>query len=231
MKIYELLIESVDEDRAILSLASSIYSYIQRYSNSNEDTIDIGKISDIFDTPLEILNDVKISLMNDNDIKDIVGQKSAVGLWKGNTDDIILNKDYLTSHTLKSAIAHELRHALDDYKSNFNANRKDSRYTKPVDKKFVNTDLDYYAEPAEINARFLQILHYMIPVIKRASKLTSEQQDNLIKNSLNKAFDFYKMNEIFPEKYKSKYYRRLFNRSLDFIEKELEYLKSNDNNV
>ena len=231
MKIHELLIESTDEDRAILSLSSAIYSYIQKYSGFEEDRIDIGKIGNIFDTPLEILNDVNISLMKDDDIKNIVGQKSAVGLWKGSTDDIILNKDYLNTHALKSAIAHELRHALDDYKSNFNANREDSRYTKPIDKKFVNTDLGYYAEPAEINARFLQILHYMIPIIKRASKLSNEQQNKLIKDSLDKAFDFYKMNEIFPEKYKSKDYRRLVNRSLEFIEKELNYLKSNDNNI
>jgi len=147
-------------------------------------------------------------------------------VWDGKNDVIILNKEYLTSNVMKSTITHELRHALDDYKSNFKANKSNSRYVIPKKKIHRNSNLEYLAEPAEINARFLQVLHYMIPVINRSVKLPADQGNKLINNAFKKALGFYRILELFPEKEKSKDYKRLIKRGIDFIKKELDYAKT-----
>jgi hypothetical protein len=229
VKIHEILLETSEEDRAIISLSSSIYNYIQQYSHNTDKHITVGKIGDIFNTPLEILNSVQIILLSNNEIIDMIGEAGATGIWSGANDVIYLNKDYLTSNVMKSTVSHELRHALDDYKSNFKANKKDSRYVIPKNKNYRKSDLEYLAEPAEINARFLQVLHYMVSVIKRAANLSKEQQILIIDSSFKKALQFYRILELFPEKEKSRDYKRLIKRGIDFIQKELSYEQRNNN--
>ena len=162
------------------------------------------------------------------------GQESkgeVLGIWYNHNSSIILNKDYLTSNKMKTSIVHELRHALDDYKSNFEANKRDGRYSIPKKKehrvkKHRDDDTPYIAQPAEINARFAQVLHGMVEPIRRAVKLDPEDANKLILGNLNKLLSSHRIIELFPEGLQSKDYKRLIKRAVAFIEKEVEHAKS-----
>jgi predicted secreted protein len=260
MRLVELfLVETTEEDRAIISLASSIYDYIQQFDDvstepedfdpdfdddefaeKDEKIITLGRIGDLFDTPLDILNTVTLELQSSYGIKERLkkeeepGQESkgeVLGIWYNHNSTIVLNKDYLTSNKMKTSIVHELRHALDDYKSDFKANQQERRYTTPRKKehrvkKHENDDTPYIAEPAEINARFVQVLHGLVDPIKRAVKLDPEDANKLILGTLNKLLSFHRIEELFPERTQSKSYKRLVKRAVDFIEKEIQHAKS-----
>jgi hypothetical protein len=260
MRLVELfLTETADEDRAIISLASKIYGYIQQFDDvstepeefdpdfdddefaeKDEKVITIGQIGDLFDTPLDILDPVTLELQSSYGIKERLkkeeepGKESkneVLGIWYNHNSTIVLNKDYLTANKMKSSIVHELRHALDDYKSNFEANWQNRRYTTPKKKehriaKHDKDDTPYIAEPAEINARFLQVLDGMVDPIKRAVKLEPEYANKLILGNLNKLLTSHRIIELFPEGLQSKDYRRLIKRAIAFIDKEVAYAKS-----
>jgi hypothetical protein len=213
-----------------------------------EHEFDVGTIGQLFDTPLEILNPVRITLLSDygigqrrrkeqpDQIHKAPNGENAAGLWYGGTQEMVLNMDYLGTNTMKSVIAHELRHALDDYKSEFKANEPGGRYSKAKKKEHRKVTNDpyvgniaYLAEPAEINARFIQVLHAMVPIIGRAAKLEPEKGKQLINRSFQKLLDTYSIGTLFPEKTASKDYKRLLKRGVDFIEKELAHVKSQYN--
>lgn len=269
MKLFELfLTETTEEERAILSLSSAISNHIKKYKdiepeqhNYDDDDYDsdydddldihgdedypqdIGTIGQLFDTPLDILNPVRLELQSDYGIRQRIkredesdkqilkpGSDDILGLWYSDSKTIVLNKDYLESPSLKSAVSHELRHALDDFKSDFRANKPNTKYTKPKIKsirKLSDKDdphgLKILAEPAEINARFSQVLHAMTPVIARSVKLDPYYADRLIKNQLNNELDRYLIADFFPHKQNSKEYKRFIKRAMDFVQKEKKY--------
>lgn len=260
MRLQELF-ETTEEDRALISLSSSIYEYIQRYADEDPDededeydpdfdhiptdmkSIHVGTIGRIFDTPIDHVGQITIEMQSSDGIQDRLNREEAddsditrgprgeiLGLWYGHNSTIVLNKDYLGSNALKSVITHELRHALDDFKSNYEANKDGGRYSTPKNKSYrkVTNDphmgnLRYLAEPAEINARFVQVLHNLVPVISRAAKLPSDQGRNLIMSSFKKAMSHHNIEHLFPEKEKSRDYKRLIKRGMDFIQKELAH--------
>lgn len=250
MRLVELFLrETSDEDRALISLSSAIYKYVQRFS-SEEDNYDnaddaesqilrIGKIGQLFDTPVEALRGVNLELMPDdaiaNRLKKEVTDDSVIrhpstndllGIWMGDSRSIVLNSDYLSTNYLKTAITHELRHALDDIKSGFKAAGSDS-YSTPKNKAHrTDPDTKYIAEPAEINARFLEVLHNMVPAIKRYVKLTHTNARNFAIEELYKQFDRHRIAELFPERTESRDYRRLMRRAVEFIDKEIKHQKS-----
>lgn len=263
MKLQELfLIETSDEDRALISLSSSIYAYIQKYANididydneddESEEIVRVGKIGSLFDTPIDILNSINIELQSDAEIEQranrdnesvdvtkLPGTDAPLALWYGHINTIVLNSDYLQSNMMKTTITHELRHALDDHKSEFKANRSKS-YSTPKNKEHRKTNsefgnLNYFAQPAEINARFIQVLHTMVPAIKRAMKLDPDQQRSRIMTDFNKSMNDNLISNLFPEKEKSKQskqYKQLIKRAMDFIEKEIKHnqqLPANNN--
>lgn len=267
MRLQELfLIETTEEDRAIISLSHAISDYINsHYDNEDMDDlssdnpdfdfdddeldiggdedkpIDVGTIGQLFDTPLEILNPITIQLQSDYGIRqrrkkdtgsDVIrrpGEEDIMGLWYNTEKLMILNKDYLGSNDLKSVVSHELRHALDDFKSGFKANVS-KKYSTPRDKahrKVTNDpyvgNVSYLAEPAEINARFLQVLHAMVPVIQRAMKLAPEKIKPFIMSKFKQGLEDNRIAELFPQKEKSKDYKRLMKRGIDFIQKEMNH--------
>jgi hypothetical protein len=203
----------------------------------------LGTIGQLFDTPLSILNSVSIELQSDYGIRQRMekggdwdgkitspDKKNILGLWCIDHKTIVLNKDYLGTKTILSTISHELRHALDDFKSDFKANIDDRRYTTSKIKairKLPDDDegkrLKYRSQPAEINARFSQVLNDMLPVIVRAVKLTPENAENLIKNTLKNKINHYSIAEFFPHKENSREYKRFMKRAMDFVQKEKQY--------
>jgi len=203
----------------------------------------VGRIGDLFNTPLLAAEHVTLELQSSYGISERLRKESTddvakgprgevLGLWYGENSTLVLNRDYLVSNTIKSTIAHELRHAVDDFKSNKQANKAGGRYSIPKNKSYRNVtndphlgNLSYLAQPAEINARFVQVLHAMVPVIGRAAKLEPQQADQLINQTLKKAMASYRIADLFPEKEKSKDYKRLMKRAVDFIEKEKSHTK------
>lgn len=206
----------------------------------SDEPMPIGKIGDLFNTPFEILNNVTLELQSNYGIKRRDGRtpdKSPTGtiikgMWDGNNATLVLNKDYVGTKSIKSTIGHELRHALDDYKSGGEAFKQDGRYITPKKKsqrKPTNDpyfgNIAYLAEPAEINARFLEVLHDLVPIIQRSIKLPGNNGKSSIENGLAKALQDHRIEELFPEKTKSKDYKRLVKRAYDFIQKELAHVQ------
>jgi hypothetical protein len=264
MRLQELfLIETTEEDRAIVSVASALNSYIQKYEGEDaggdfydgdedpDDTIHdemkvIGSIKELVgDSPIPEFNGINIILQSDYGIR-LRKKKEAeargvtppstsiMGMWYPASRAIILNKDYIGYNTLRTVISHELRHALDDIKSDFEANKSGGRYSIPRKKSHRREtndpyfgNLRYLAEPAEINARFLQVLDRMVKVIKNfATKLTPEQSRAKIMNQFHEIMKDERISELFPEKEKSRDYKRLMKRGVDFIDKEIAYVRS-----
>jgi hypothetical protein len=203
----------------------------------------LGTIGQLFDTPLNILNSISIELQSDYGIRQrekrenqlngkitSPDKRNVLGLWFINHKTIVLNKDYVGTKTILSTISHELRHALDDFKSDFKANVDDRKYTtskiKAIRKLPDNDEgkrLKYRSQPAEINARFAQVLNDMVPIIARSFKLTPENAENLIRNSLKNKLDHYSIAEFFPHKENSREYKRFIKRAMDFVQKEKKY--------
>lgn len=269
MKLLELfLMETSEEDRAIISLASALwheglkYKKVDiepedRYYNDDfeddgesipdfeepeeDEAINLGKIGNLVDTPLKALRNAKVELVSDYGIRkriaaddniDIVKKKGAYyGYWDSESRTIIINKDLIQEPTLRSAVAHELRHALDDYKSKFKAN-KSIRYSTPKKKEYrpepgVNYppgDDTYYAQPREINARFTEVLNSMVPVIRRAVREVSPEELRFyLMTEFKDALRHHSILKLFPEREKSKDYQRLMKRGVDFIGKEVQH--------
>lgn len=251
MRLVELFIkETAEEDRAIISLAGPIYNLLQNYADQDldfedegQESIIVGKIGDFFDTPFEGIDNITIEIQSDAallrrakrehpDTKDAPG-----GIWDANTKTLIFNSDYLSTGFMKSTIAHELRHMLDDIKSNFKV-AASKKYSTPKDKRFrsgkslpgekhlSSASMSYLAQPAEINARFIQALNDLIPIIKRLSNLPNNQARAKLHRYLVGLMDKHQILDMFRDKDRSPDYKRLLKRGADFIDKELAHQQS-----
>lgn len=241
--------ETINDDRALISLSTSLYTYLyNNYAESepdfdNEDDensgiIRVGRIGDILDTPLEILNKINIILVPDDEISNLARDDDEVlkttpnhlwGFWHSTDNTVVLNYDMLHNNYMKEVITHELRHALDDYKSQFKAGQS-QKYFTPKNKQHLKTDNifdpshpSYLAQPAEINARFLQVLHRLVPIIRRQVRIDPVTAKSKIDHELITLMNTNHIIELFPEKEKSKDYKRLMSRAAQFIQREIEY--------
>jgi len=239
MRIQELLVETAEDDRAILSLADAIYNYLQSYADTELDydetgVIHIGRIGDLFDTPIEILNSVRLEITPDEAIVDLARRlygratpaDSHFGQWDPMNKAISLNADYLSSKRMRNVIAHELRHAMDDAKSLNRANQSTRYRTARSVQHQADQDGAYQAQPAEINARFVEALNLLVPVIAKLSTLDSTSFRTKMTAYLNRAFELKDIADYYPEKTANAHYRRLLQRAWDFINKELAHVKS-----
>lgn len=231
MKLRELF-ESSDEDRAIISLSTAIYDHIEHYEyDFDDEAIYVGKIGDLFDTPFTVLNNVSIELQPAESMNPELNPTDAdVGRWDNKTATILLNKDELGTNFLKTTISHELRHALDDYKSRAKTSLDKGRHVTPKNKAYRGVtnhpllgDVSYIAQPVEINARYVQVMHDMVPLIGRAANLPTDQARSNIMRHLNRLLNRYHIAQLFPEKEKSNDYKRIIKRAVAFIDKELAY--------
>jgi len=241
MRIHELLVETAEEDRAIMSLADTVYDYLQQYADTDLDydetgVIHIGRIGDLFNTPIPAMDRIRLEISSDDAIVDLVRRlngkatpaDSHLGQWDPMEKAISLNADYLSTKRMRNTIAHELRHAMDDMKSLNRANQS-TRYRtarNPADR--ANPDTAYRAEPAEINARFVEALHVLIPIIPKLVNLDPTAFRTKMTAYLNKAFEIKHIADLYPEKTDSPHYKRLLQRAWDFINKELTHVKSVD---
>jgi hypothetical protein len=237
MRLQELfLVETTEEDRAIISLASVIYRHVIKYADyidpESTKPLDVGKIGDFADTPLDGFEDIKIELQQgvalgkrwaESSNKEYDG-KEPRGVWFNEIPAIAFNTDSLYSEKIKSTIVHELRHALDDLKSEGKAGSS-TRYRTPKKKEHRKTE-PYLADPSEINGRFSQVLNALVDSISRNSELPKDQLFDKSISVLKRLFVMYDISSLFPEKYQSRDYKRLVKRAVDLINKEIAHIKS-----
>lgn len=243
MKLVELFLnETTEEDRAIISLANTVYSHVKKYIDyidpESPEPMMIGKIGDFADTPLMGMEDINIALQQgeamgreiaQQDNKEYEGQNPR-GTWDSQGPTLTLNTDYLSSEKIKSTITHELRHALDDLKSAGKAGTS-SKYNTPKKKVHRKADpyaknFPYLAKPTEINARFAQVLDGLTDSISKNSNMDPKQLWDHELKVLKRLFIMHNISDLFPEKTQSKDYKRLVKRAADFIQKEIKYVAS-----
>ncbi len=256
MKLVELFLkETTEEDRAILSLSSAISRYIEQYNTDADSEVDneydeyddedlasdkpllLGTVGELFNTPLTGLSHIKIELQNDYGIR--LGMKKdtgkltgpedelTYGMWEPSRNTIVLNRDFIGTNRLKTVVSHELRHALDDVKSEYRATSS-ARYMTPKKKEHKvdepgGTKYSYLAQPAEINARFLEVLHLLVATIQRASKDPNTDLTAHAMSEFKRFLAAKSIAKLFPEGTASKDYQRLVKRGVDFITKEVAH--------
>jgi len=239
MRIHELIVETTEEDRAIISLADVIYKDLQQYADTELDydetgVMHIGRIGDLFDTPIPGLDRVRLEISSDESIVDLARRlhgkatpsDSHFGQWDPMEKAISLNADYLSSNRMRSVIAHELRHAMDDMKSLNRANQSTRYRTARKPEHQADKDGAYQAQPAEINARFIEALNVLVPVIPKLANLEPAAFRTKMTAYINKAFELKDIADYYPEKTASPHYKRLLQRAWAFIEKELAHIRS-----
>lgn len=238
MRLQELF-ETTEEDRALISLSSAIYNKIKPYAGGDESFVYLGKIGKLFDTSIPALNDISIGVEGGNkfmnhsvgydDTINIEGQQT-YAFWDEDDRLIVFNKDLLDTNRMKTTITHELRHVLDSVKSNFYPGDAKTYFT-PKKKEHRKNDpysaVQYMAQPAEINARFVEILDILSKRIPQwYNKLPSEQIKHQLSTDFKNLLNKYEIADLFPEKTKSPDYKRLYKRAYDFMQKEMTHVES-----
>lgn len=193
MKINDLLMETVQDDQAISTIATDVTEYVKDNHEDfelNSEAIPISELID-FDTSddsIEELLAIKIEFGH-------IGSNNASGVYKHSTKTIKINSEFLDMElwdSIETNIVHELRHALDDIKSKGKIFK--SKY-RPRYRSARNSD-DINSAPSEINARLQQAQHRMKIKIKKLSKIpTSSELTKIIFKCL-KRFDLL---DYFPE--------------------------------
>ena len=227
MRLQELF-ETSNEDRALISLSSAIYNTIKTHDG------DLGTIGDLYDTSIPALNNISISVVGGSEfIRHITGannvkdysEKKVYAVWDADTMSIVFNKDLINEERMKTSVTHELRHALDEIKSSSYKGGGLDYFTPKKKEHRIDDPIQYRAQPAEINARFTEILHKLTDIIpKRKQTVEPSELKNRLMHDLNHLFVKYEIADLFPEKTQSRDYKRLIKRAYDFINKETAML-------
>jgi hypothetical protein len=241
MRYIDFITETTSQDKLIVKLANEINSLINKYEY-NEKVIKqglyLGKIEKISkidnESDIAILNPVHIELVSDSYMNKIApGKTGARALWDPNIKTVYLNTDYIGDPRMARLIAHELRHALDSYLSDFDSGKgydiprkKEYRYSGDPLKDPKRARTDYLARPSEINARFLEVLHLITPVIEHAVKTKKSDAFNYSFDKLKYYLKKKEILDLFPEGTESTDLRRLYNRGIDYITHKIEELQT-----
>lgn len=234
MRLQELFETTVD-DREISKLSTQIYNFLSTnfggITPGEDEIIHCGTVGEICNLPPQnALSDIPIELLSDESLKDgskdLDSQRSTVGAWQMDRNAIVFNQNFMGSNKLKTTIAHELRHALDDKKSAGRANSS-AGYTTPRKKehRVPKDDQDntpYLAEPAEINARVMEVQHQLAGFIPRIyQKFEPNQIKSKITQYIKRLLEEYRIAELFPEGTESKQYKQLIKRIMSFTQEEM----------
>lgn len=251
MRISDLIVETAQHDRALLSLSVAITRHIAKYGkqvqDQGHDPIKVGTVGELFNTPLQILEPLAIELQSGVGIRQTYEKAHAaipeildnemLGLWMPDDQKIILNSLYLGSNSLTVTVTHELRHALDSYLSDFRAAEADIKYSRPHKSQARATTNDpydrersYLASRDEIGARFLEVLHQLTPAIHRAVKRGAPDLFNHVMQHFKQLLVTKRISELFPEGTESRDYRRLMSRAADYVTHEIAYARSKPKN-
>lgn len=247
MRLQELfLVETTEEDRALISLSSAIYAKVQKYIGEldyetvfdvpEKQLIRVGRIGDMFNTPIQSFDDITIEIQGGepflrraDDVPDedaVDSGRTVLAFWEEDTKTVVLNLEMLDRNRMKTVITHELRHALDDVKSNQSS--RDSYFTpKKKEHRDVHSSLQYRAQPAEINARFVELLDIMSKRIPQwYNKVDASEIKGKLSNDFKHLLVKFDIADLFPEKAQSRDYKRLVKRGYDFMQKEMMHIET-----
>jgi hypothetical protein len=249
MRLLEILLETPQEDKIIIQLAKIVNSSLPNTKGNKP--IRVGSMQQYVDQlPVasqqiigQRLSNVQLELHSSSDIQKYIknaatndakqdfGDKVTAGYWspagetgeagtESPTGKVVLNKAAIGTTQLISVLSHELRHVLDDSKSKMGA--ADSyRYNTPKKKEHQNSEYAYRAQPAEINARFVQAMDSLTRAIPVIYKLPPDKIKPRIKVALNQSLENNQISDLFPEKGQSRDYKQLIKRAFKFIENEM----------
>jgi hypothetical protein len=86
--------------------------------------------------------------------------------------------------------------------------------------------MSYTAQPAEINARFAEVLNSLTNSLPAVAKFPDSEQTRIrAQRLLIQGLKKHQISDLFPEKEKSRDYKRLVKRGMDFITKELSHIR------
>lgn len=252
MRLQELF-ETTADDRNITRVTNELYSYISSdYAgfefDGEETSKNLGKMGEILDLPSDSpFRNVSVVLVSPDqlwkDYKpdepfDPYTSNAPSGIWDSATKSIELNSTFIQSHKLKQTIAHELRHGLDDIKSGSKANTSVG-YSTPRNKshRVASRDDDhtpYLAEPAEINARTMEVqqeLSKIIPMVYNTKAIGPADIKPRIQKAIKELLVKYKISTLFPEKEKSSQYKRLISRIMSYSQDVMKEQEAKKNKV
>jgi hypothetical protein len=247
MKLFELLMETPQEDKVLIQLGRLISSQISPPKNKNGTKVGslqqfIEQLPDQSKKVLQNkLNDIQLELHSPEKMQkamDVARTNastsnelpiSANAYWRPSGDfgdygdpegTIVLNSNLVGTAEAAKKLAHELRHVLDDSKSQMKG-ADSKRYNTPRKKEHQNDEFSYLAQPAEINARFIEAMESLSRAIPIIYKLPPEKIRPRVKQAINQALANNRISELFPEREQSKDYKRLMKRALSFAQNEM----------
>lgn len=144
-------------------------------------------------------------------------QKNSRGIYYPSQYRIYLNRDILTTEQeLTSTLIHELRHALDDFKSNYSYKWIDKKLTQIQDpSQDPTTYAEYIKLSHEINARFSQVL---LDIANDLDITRSNLRDKIIEYLTKHQITLKTLNAENDPKYKkaSDRYKKLYGKAASF---------------
>jgi len=174
--------------------------------------------------------------------------KGAAGWFDNETNTIEINYPFGAEKELEkieSVIVHELRHALDNSKSRgwaLHATPKSKAGAEHPLNKAASSDefgYDYFAEPAEINARFSQVLQELTGIIKKDMRSGGNLTINNVMAQIHELLQKHELVSVFPSKkaiaggtpegkpLDNKDYQQILKRAIKYFDAEKERLTRN----
>lgn len=157
MRLCEIT-ESAEDTSELVTIATEIARGVLAHADSLRDRDHIGRVSDyttaMNNLPAEFYRtEIKMS----SKLGDLNAQETIIYSGGKPQIEIKLSTELLDGEEdeVISTITHELRHALDDAKSEFRMKDRTNKYTKPK----AGDDSGYWSKPFEINARITQAMH------------------------------------------------------------------------
>lgn len=226
MRIQELILETTEEDRGISKLAAQLRKRVIAFVDAKPRGGIIGKLAEfVKGTTLESMAGVTLQVLPNSMLHKAFGDPEIDpklgrihGFWDPNRDRIVLNLRHVRALSLSKTIAHELRHALDDIKSDYRASDPDNRYGKHPEGSLF--------QPDEINARYAESMHIAILKIGKLARegWTRAELMAELPEIIKFAFKANLITHVMPERYSDRAYRHLASRAYRLLSAEVNKL-------
>ena len=224
MRLQEILLETTEEDRRISTLAAQLRKRVMAFVAGKPRGGIIGKLAELVKgTNLESMAGVTLQVLPNSMFYKSLGDPerdpkagSVHGFWDPDRNRIVLNLRHVQALSLSKTIAHELRHALDDIKSDYRASDPDNRYGKHPK--------GTLHQPDEINARYAESMHIAILKIGKLARegWTKAELMSELPEIIKFAFDANLITHVMPNRYSDRAYRHLASRAYRLLSAEVD---------
>ena len=193
MLVKDFIIETPQENRELLSLASAILWNWKKNPRREVAASDVDT-SDITQPAIqELTKFLKIKF----------DAKFDRSLYNPRTKEILVKHDKLDVYSLKSVIVHELQHALDDFKSQG---------------KFTKEKGNYWSRQSEVNARLTQAINDIESALQKIKLKNVDWNNPKIKTNIIKLINSYlKIHKLSKGDLDDKRYQRLVSRIYNYL--------------